>query len=260
MKRIDFLGAPGVGKSTLYNHLIANRRKGTFWITPTEAELKIAREHIKKLSTKNKKVFLARLALNNIFFKPLHPTIVDKVINLVENEIIWDNKIKYTEFLNQAVLGACLEEKDSLRRLMGINYFFKVMKTVVLFENSKYDEIVILDESLSQKVCGLTHYKESYFEKQTKEYFSCIPVPDLLIHCKLDIKTTLQRLITRYKTIPAHRNITKAELLEVVKIHNKIANIGAKILKQRNVLVLDIDMKQCPEKNIQIINSFGGNR
>ena len=34
MKRIEFLGAPGVGKTTIVNHLISKRSSNKHWVMP----------------------------------------------------------------------------------------------------------------------------------------------------------------------------------------------------------------------------------
>ena len=171
MKRIDFLGAPGVGKSTINKQLINSQRKSSSWITPKEAELKLAREYLDNIPNKNKKELLAKIALSNALFEPLRSTIVNKIINRIGSETIWANREKNNEFLNQALLGACIEEKDPIRRLMGINWFFDVVKTVAVVENSDYEDIVLFDESLSQKVYGVTYHDKELEIKEIEMYF-----------------------------------------------------------------------------------------
>lgn len=251
MKRIDFLGAPGVGKSTLYKQLIDSRGGGSFGLTPKEADLKLAREYLNNIPKKNIKEILAVGTLNNIFLKPLHPIIVDKVIRRVEDESIWAEREQYSEFLNQALLGACVEEKDPVRRLMGANWLFDVIKKVAVVENSKFDDVVLFDESLSQKIYGVTYHDTELDRQEIEMYFNLMPKPLHLVYCYLTPDRVLERLNSRSKVIPSHRGLDETNLLNKITIQMQIAEIGYQVLKSRGINIVELDMQDSINKNAE---------
>jgi len=255
MKRIDFLGAPGVGKSTTYKALVNNRRKKDSWLTPKEAKNKIAYEFFKK-DAYSKKKLLTLYNFKHSLFKRKYNRSINRIITEQQKDIFWEKQNEYKDFLEIALKGVSIKEKEPLRRILGINWFYIIFSDVIFIENSNLPEIVVFDESLSQKVYGITHNCKGFFENTIKDYFRNIPLPQALIYCKLDPKETFNRIKNRRKIIPGHRQLESDQLNNNIKVQLEIAERGADILKNRNVGVLEIDLNDSLEFNIEIISNF----
>jgi adenylate kinase len=256
--RIDFLGTSGVGKSTIYNKLVKNRSKIDNWMTPEEAKIKIAQ----KYSIQNNALIKNRLiavSLKVDLFKKLHPILANAVIEKNQEDTIWVNKDKYTDFFEVALRGANIQEKIPLRRLSGIRAFYATVRDVIFLEHAQIPGIILFDESLSLRIYAVTMWRKGYYEEATIDYFNNIPPPFGIIHCKLDPDKTLSRIIQRKNTcgniIQGHRDLDNNHLLEVIKAQNDIAAVGANVLRNRGVKVLEIDTDDSIENIVKKITT-----
>ena len=75
MKRIDFLGAPGVGKTTLYNNLLQQRNHREKWLTLEEAKLLITKRHVRS-NFHSLKEFARLLILHTVNMRVLQKNLV----------------------------------------------------------------------------------------------------------------------------------------------------------------------------------------
>lgn len=256
MRRIELIGCPGVGKSSLYREFIRQNNRDSSWLTPNKAYNKIVKEHLNNIEVKSKRDVILSSLLNADLFKKLHPYFLKKLLNSINLKSVWDYQQDYADLVSNALLGASLENKEPLRRLYGLNLFYQSLKDIAFIENSTLNDIVMFDESLSQKILGLTHWEEGFFENQTFDYFSLIPIPVAIINCKLDYNLNISRIKSRAKTIPGHIGRSNDELLEIIKVQNKIFEIGVDVLKKRGVIILTLDMSHDLNKNVSILQSL----
>ncbi|MFA5603083.1 MAG: hypothetical protein WDA21_05105 [Bacilli bacterium] len=262
MIRVDFLGSPGVGKTSLYKELLRDKNKCFSSIDSIKRVL--ALDYLTKKSNLNYKEQLAKFILfSNYLFKPLEFKALNKVIHRASYDILFEDKTIIQEFLNTVLLGINFVEKDPLLNLMGIEWFFDTLKIAVLVEKNNLNKIALFDESLSQKVFGVTYLKNGYYEKQVEKYFLSLIPPKVLIHCDLHTEEIFNRIRKRKKIIPEHRNISEQELKEIIKIQRNVANVGSLILKDRGVKVVTLNMEDSIDININKIHGaiktyFGG--
>jgi hypothetical protein len=253
MKRIDFLGAPGVGKSTLYLSLLNNRKNKDIWISPQELlEFRILEEISKRKSSKfNIIKFLGDYL---IFFKPLSKIYLSSKVQALLNHAFSERKDSYNELIGAALSAEQLIEKEHVRRLLGITWFFDVLKTVSVVETSNLDKLVLFDESICQKVFGITNCDFVIEEQKIQNYFSFIPLPDLLVYFYLDPELNYNRIINRQKIIPSHKNLNMEELQKKILIHSKITDLGTEVLKDRGCKVLKLDMSKDLNLNLEFLH------
>ncbi len=253
MKRIDFFGSPGAGKTTLYKELYKQRKPSNQWLTPVETKIQITKNYLKG----NKQIpyyYLNKVIFNFNIFKKIQFLLSEKILNRYQKEILWNSKDLYTKFFEIALMGMNIKEKDPLRRIMGINNFFEIIKEVIIINNHKTTDLIIFDESILQKIYGVTHWKFNYFENIVINYFNSVPVPTLLIYCKLDPKETFNRIKKRKKRIAGHRNVENNELFEIIKAQINIAELGVNILRKKEVKILELNMNNDVNYNIKLIN------
>lgn len=254
LKRVDFFGAPGVGKSTLYKELIKQRPKSKPWLTPGEAKIIWAQQYATKNANTKTEILKAFLLKSNIF-KKLHPFLAEQVVKPAMANMLWDQKNEYADFIEVALSGAAIKEKEPLRRLLGLAWFFDVFATAVFFSHMLNNQLVFFDESLCQKVFGVLDCKSNLYENITVQYFENIPRPDVFIFCELDQNVLFQRITARSKVIPGHRNLSKDELYEAIRVQQSIADIGKIALIKRGSVLIKLDMRNNVPDNIDIINN-----
>jgi|GEM_PF-3016166 len=252
MKRIDFLGAPGIGKSTIYIELVKRRAKSDSWMIPEEAWIKIARQYSTQNAKSGKDYIIAALLRIGLFNK-IYPDLSLRVLHKNQKEIIWNEREHYANFFEAALQSSTIKEKIPLRRLGGIKSFYSVARDVIFLEHSRIPGLVLFDESLSQKIFGVTMWREGMFESATNNYFNTIPLPEALIYCKLNPDETLNRIKQRGKIIPGHRDLDGNLLFEAIKVQLRIAAMGADILKNRGAKVLEIHTEDSLEENAEKI-------
>lgn len=255
MKRIDLLGASGAGKSTTFHMIVGTSGRKQCWLTPKEAKAAVARQHMKqeRMSAKN---LMAILLLGLPLFNPINTQVSNYLLNAHSTQLLWDNAQIHNSFLEIVLKGASCEERDSLHRLLGINWFVPVYRDVLLMENSSIEQRVVFDESLSQKVYGITNWKKGAYEEITAAYFNNMPLPAGLVHLKLDCATAFDRLKERQKLTTGQRNLTQEELIDVINAQIEIASIGASIIKSRGVKVLELESESSIAQKSASINGF----
>lgn len=255
MKRIDFLGSPGVGKSTIYSELIKCRNKSSNWVTPEEAALVLAEEYLAQ-STGTTMKYFAIATFRIPFLFQFNKLFANQIINKYGAEILKEKGSNYSDFLDAALSGILSKEKEPMRRLIGINWFYGVYKRTILFENSKSKRTVLFDESLSQKVYGIILSKKSFLKKTIPDYFKFMPSPAGLVYCKTDIEELFERITKRHKVIAGHSALSKEELLEYIEVQAEISAIGKNIIKSRDIPVIEIDTSNSLEYNTKVIDAF----
>lgn len=258
MQRIDFIGASGVGKTSLFNELISRRSETEKWMTIDEAKLIITLHLVINNFNDVKHKFFAPLLkfkyLNFIFAYVYKNTVHSYLMELLRK-----NKEQYSEFLEILLKNAVIKEEEPLYKLLNVVWFYNIFENVILIEQSPIEGVVIFDESLSHKLCSLSNSFTGIDDIAIME-FSTIPPPLAIIHCHLDPIETLQRLKQRQrennKLILKHYNLNDDQLLESIKARKHYAQIGAQVMKDRGVKVIDIDMNDDTQQNLKKVINF----
>jgi len=225
------------------------------------ANIIAAKEFLENIAIKEKKERIAAFALKLPLPQPLISIIVNKVLWRAETEVLWANRDRYRHFVDQVLSNSGLQEVDPVRRLIVIDWFSCVLRKVAVFELSKCPDVVVFDESLSQKALAMCVSKGKHLREYAEIYFESMPVPDALVHCSLDVDATIQRLKNRHKVIQPHHGVSEGELVNIVEAQISVAATGAAILKKRGVLVIDVDMGNSISVNAKkVLRLLGGLR
>lgn len=259
MKRIDFLGAAGVGKSTVYSALIQQREKKEKLFTVQEAKVKIAQKYYWK---KNKSIddWCKLVAISLPLPIKVRSLVAAKLLHR-QNEIkMWNDRYKFSSFFDAILKGTYLNERDMLRRVLGVKRIYDLFEDVMLIEGSDLPGIVVCDDSLSQKIYAIAEMYNFSTEDVIEKYFNTFPIPQAVIHFSNEPHVVLSHVKKRTKeggeTVQWHRDVDNKELLSRVTSQLKISKIGADILVQRGVPVLKIETTKAARENAQRILQF----
>lgn len=242
MIRCEFFGMPGSGKTFVRNELIRSLKK-------INDEKFLTIDEALHIISKKKMDILFRLIIN--FIPNKYGIEVSK--KLINRSLMYFNAQNsfishYRKSLCTFLLSPQFEELSPLDRIDNIATFIQAGSMFECINNGFENETVILfDEGFLQKslmFVSLSTNMDDY-KKSVHNYFSNIPMPDILICIKADLDTCKERMLKRPKgytkrldRLANERDIIKS--LEKYKIHveNTIdylrANKGVDIIEVSN--------------------------
>lgn len=251
MNRVEFFGVPGVGKSTLYKSLIS-RNKGKSYITEADA----------KLLTESNIIFKNKNFRNKYVIKILNKFYRLKLFKRVEKFNFYDfivDKEKYNDLFEIVLKFSSIKDRQINRRLLGAHWFMGKFENVIMYENYPLDDLVVLDESLMQKIFSLIEIYDKNYENEIHEYFLNLPKPAGIIACNTSIEKIMQRILKRSKNGVVrhiHLNKSRKELESVVALQNKIYEVGTNIMIKRGVSVKQVNLDVLSDNLVLDVETF----
>lgn len=263
MNRIDFLGAHGIGKSTIYQHLL-KRRTEPRWLTRMEAKRKITTEFV--LDDRSPRD-LAKAVSCHL------PRLGDIFVNAYAlrpaEQALARDRGQHSEFFEYCLLRDLKEglvssvdtgqttvdtSRTSLN-YVNLSWLFDRLSELCLME--ELDETVVFDESLSHTTTGLL--VENASDLTVRTYFDTMPRPDTVIHVHAPATTVVDRIAARAKTRRTtlrHQQVDLPALRKSTRQALRIAQLGACTLQWRGARLLCVDATAPPEENAARIDEF----
>ena len=252
MKRIDLIGCPGVGKSTLYELLCS---KNNDILSLESAKEKIAKNKIKENSYSFKEIY-KRFLLFSKLYKITIINLPDIILNKKKREELFFQHKYIKQFLEFYLNNVNNSKMNEVSKLSSIASFNDCLKNTILVENSKYEDCVLMDESLSHKsILNLIYPNKA----ETIKYLSLMHKPSALIVCAASPKKIFNRIKKREKEtgdiLQTYNEIDSAKLLERIQYYLDYYNFIADFM-QEMVPVLRLDLDEPTKKNIKKTNDF----
>ncbi len=253
MKRIDFLGVPGIGKSTVYNHLVKVRASQKDYLFSMEARHQ-ARTRVIARKNKTAGLIISSLVGLETFRKMFSHSVYltgDQTRAAVEQ----CNR-EYKDYLETCAAAVARKSSDPVHMLLGCHWLTgKIEEFIFLNNNLTGDSRVVFDESLSQKVFGLT---DLFTTNDTfiKDYFTTVPLPAAVVSLTGEPPLVLGRLEKKARGNIAHRHLKSEELASWVALACQLVEEAKTIYLKRGVKVLTVPAGAEPEENARLINDY----
>ena len=246
MIRIDFIGAPGSGKTTLINEMLA-------------------RNTIKNAS----KLSVARQDVLDNFFSPEVETTSQYLKAFIIRKLLRKNYSTYSKRKLNEFFSREIQEYDSILELIlknavkanngsgylkykRIGWFIQILEDTLLVSKHTDDKIVFCDEPLSSKILqpdfGLSHK-----DINIKLKAFLMPRAFVYIHCKEELLN--ERLLGRKKLTLRHSNLDY-NYKEAVKESLRASDIVSDKLLKLEIPCLQINTEDDIDDNIVRIVKF----
>ena len=257
MKRIDFIGSPGVGKTTLYNLFMARRKRHEQWLTPVEAKINIAKEYLRQCSCFSKD--MVRLVLIQLIqVRSVQNKLSESIYNSLASKALKERVNSWMPFIELCSESLGDQEKPPFYRFQLAKWFLNDLQDTALVDSARINKTVVFDESLSQRATGLLPWNIKFIGQQSRKYFKLMPPPDGLIVLQAEPEIIVQRIMARrpQKVNAQHEGLVEEELWERIKIYAEIVGIGSAVLRERGVQVLALDAALPVEVMLSKLNHF----
>lgn len=233
---IEFLGLPGVGKSTIYKKVVRNNNN--FLI-------------IVNYIIKNKTIsFKTKLLFVLLKYMPLRSGRKLKLCTILikKKKIVSSDE----ELLSLVLYNIFNSRKKSVYKydnLYNFNIFHNYYNLLTKINSSKP---AVLDEGMLQKVFFfLDHENFEFRQIDITNFLKKIRLPSVVIYCHLEENLLIKRIITRHKTVDSHKNTN--QLKQTVREQERALSFVVSWLKSNNIKIIELDMSNPISHNSAIV-------
>ncbi|MDQ2085658.1 hypothetical protein RBH29_04320 [Herbivorax sp. ANBcel31] len=258
MKRIEFIGAPAVGKSTVLQEVLKMRRNNDKWLTPGEAMVKIA----KSINYKKSILFrIIHLCLKLNLMKSQQVNMASIILKKHDQDVLSNVQEKYNDIANLYVNELFKNENiNSIHKLkLSSSYFNILFKEIMVLDYYQLDNLVIYDEGIihnnsafkNEELCG------QVLKKHIDDKSDVIPRG--IIYCYMEEKQYLERRkkrINNGKKIIFDMNLKNDQFEEMCIRALKRSEDKIKVLENYDVPILKIHMSQSIQENTKYVYDF----
>ncbi len=258
MKRIEFVGGSGVGKTTLLKEIIKLKKAKDCWMTVEEARQHLAK--IVKPKTKLHKLFQLYLKINLIGI--FHQQMTNRILNSYKNDVFDSIYKYYSEVADLIFEELCKNNNNNgLRKMEEASFYYHLLlNETMFFDYFKFDTLVVFDESIIKNAPMFSDEEKvkTIFENHKKLQTSLIPAG--IVYCYLDRIKYLERRKNRIheggapffdRIVNDDKKLEKACLRSLKSAEEKI-----KVLKNYNIEILELNMEALVSVNAKKAYDF----
>jgi hypothetical protein len=243
-KLIEFCGAPGVGKSAVYNEVSAHWKDTYRWMPAHKIfpHRKISHPVKKLLSiVLNQKGPLDESAMRKAGsrFVALYPALIDDYwCHLVKREKVSINKTD--------------------QRFEKASHVFKNIQRVQTCRESLAAKIIIIEEGLINGIGNALHRgtEPSAMSDEIKDLYEKLPLPEALVFFEADTDIILQRLMGRKRIVPSLENLRQNDLRKAIAEMSQVRRMAVEIYQEKGFPVLNVNGADSVAQNAGRIREF----
>ena len=249
MFRLDFLGAPGVGKSLLSKRA---QRCDAGALGPDCAAVRSIMDGGVKIKERG----LRNEVLLRVPF--LRQRFLGREIASLEKKA-FPGYVKKHEGFFDFVHGCSWLKSNTFLFSYGYQHFSSVVRRIAFLEERGCHTPVLFDESLCQKSFAVIPW-DSANEEHIRSYFEMVPLPDAMIHVDADgcqvVRQIYERKRTTGRVLNVHAGLCESQLLNLTQVCLQFARVGAFCIRERGCPVLSLAASDSPEYNRSQIVEF----
>jgi hypothetical protein len=258
MKRIEFIGGSGIGKSTLLREFVKMKRPDDRWMTADEAKIYLAKKvNVNKGILKRLLQIYLKIGIFKRFRVNIAVTILD---DFYDNTI--DSMQEYYCDAAQLFLESLYEDnnRNSIQKVALAAYYNKLLiSEIMLFNYYQLDNLVVYDDSIIHNTLkfGDQDRSSDVFKNHKNSDTGVIPIG--VVHCYINeeiyIKRREGRIIQGDGTV-LDRTKNDDELAQLCRRALKSAADKINVLKNHRIPVLEVDMANSVKDNAEMVYDF----
>jgi adenylate kinase family enzyme len=243
---VEFCGAPGTGKSTIYNEVVSLYKKESNWI-PGKYLYPLTNLHYK---------YVPGFITSFILRKRKQYNFAE--MNSAAKRFIEQNK----EFMDCCWNNIYYKQKNSFNsednRFRAAEIWFQVIQKLQVIKESGCKKLAIVDEGIIQRIDSLLYKSKDFEEEQAEilEIISKLMLPHAIIYIDADVDISISRMKARKKKIPQFEKLSKDELEKIYQEYRRRWLYTFELLKNKNIPILTIDASKDIHQNRAIIIQF----
>ncbi len=259
MKRIEFIGGSGVGKSTLFQEVARHKKRQDAWLTAEEARIYLART----IAVDKTALRLAQLYLktNMTRTKRLREYLTSKILSRSSRDIFDSIHDKYLDVAD-AYLEPMYEydEINSVRKIsLTADYYHRFLSEIMLLDYHPLNKVVVFDDGLIHNTSGFSQAERfrTILANHTSHGTSVIPVG--IVYCNMNENSYLQRRRDRIRQgrgTALERTLNDDQLQRSCFQFLKSSQGKINVLRNYGIPVLEIDMEDPITVNARPVYEF----
>ena len=257
MKRIEFIGGSGVGKTTLLKEIIKLKKGKDHWMTVEEVRRYLA----KTVKTKKKLHRLFQLFLKINLINILQRPLIRRILNSYTADVL--------DTMHECYSDVAEYFFDSLYKNINVNsakkvalasVYHKVLsKEIMLFDYFKVGGLIVFDESIIKNSSVFSDEEKVKILFKNHKELKTIVIPIGIVYCFLDKKKYLERRKNRIlegKGTFIDRTLKYKELERLWYRELKVTEDKIKVLKNYNIEILELNMEDLVSNNAKKAYDF----
>jgi len=255
IKRIDLVGAPGVGKSTLYHELLKQRCDEDHWMTPNELRIVIAATESFKDAHSIKDIIFAIL-LNIRLFKRIHPFLSNIVLSKYHKFLLWESR-EQEAALDQILKAIASSPYPANVKLVRYSWLLERSEQVALLQKLTPLNITLLfDDSLTQQLISLGPWSSQAALDNLNSFYDVLGELSAVIFLDTDSNTVLERLGKRKnkRINTAHRGLNDLELAMETKKGLESARQLVDLIERKGIVVIRVNAADPLYDQVRFVN------
>jgi len=234
LERIEFIGIPGSGKSTLCNMVLAELRKNDEVDLFNNVYKESISKHIKGqdigLIRYIRFIYINKLFRGNYSSASLYGEIVTKYM--------LDNSSVYKSLLDSIVNTIEPERRQYILKYLLMDIY----KWKIIRDNTNNDNLVLMDEGFVHRALNIFMHNDTNFELDLKLFLSTIDYPKVVVNVKCDIKEAINRMGKRKQGIPVgFKFYSETELIKELSLMEVASDKIMLMLKKEGIRVIQVE-------------------
>lgn len=248
-KYVEFIGVPGVGKTTTYNFLRTQWTKSAKWI--------LYEELCKSKNTNGKGL---RGLIKFYIKRMIEPSLA---LQIAHNGEVLERSFKSNPELLELFWQTIPRNEDGYGkdlRSYGVNYTMAMLEKIQNVKEENSDKFCLVDEGLTHNInYFVTHASEISMEQQVSKVLDLVELPNAAVFFNGDIKTVIARTASRGNLRPRDKGLSQQELIKSRIKSIKEKGIYVEALRLRNIPVLYLKADESVQAKSTKIISFINN-
>lgn len=250
-KIIEFIGLPGVGKTTTFKHLSNYWNSSNYWTPYQKCEFP---KYKPQLSLRSK-------IKNLMLLKVQKEIIIPNFTSLYQEKFIKDNQY-FMDCLWYATAGLKVNKLGKDHRLKSFDFILTLIAKNQFIKEYNKAEYCIIDEGLLHNISLVTSENENLdkFKEQVEEILEKTKLVDVVFYFKTDVDIIVKRLINRNSIPFPYEGMDESQLKNLFLSSIQKKDICCELLDKYKIPYFEIDAEMNPAENakniIGILNSL----